>query len=467
MKKSLAVALGSILSFGCASLRPTFLRTDAIIPLERAEDHAGPAVFLARFDPIMDDRADRTAVGYKLPLNSPAPINTDRPVTEVFEKVVKGAMGRKGVRAGESPFILKGSVKVANLSSLEGISGRVDGKVVLDLELVNSKNWAIVWSRTFTGVAVGSDYQTVFAAAFQDLKSSMDKDDSILAMKPAFLAAGGRLPTASVETADAAAPAESTQVSSDVDDAARPGPRKPDDYALIIGIDKYQALPAAQYGERDAAAFKKHAQKTLGVPEENTIFLTGSRATKTGIERYIEEWLPRNVGEDSRVYFYYSGHGSPDPQKGTAYIIPWDGDASYLQTSAYPVPRLYERLAGLKAREVVVLLDSCFSGAGGRSVIAKGARPLVPVAEAVVPEKLAVLTAASSDQIAGGLDEQGHGMFTYFLLKGLQGAAGKDGHLSLAELHSYIKENVLRSARRQNREQTPGLFSSRRELSLY
>ena len=72
---------------------------------------------------------------------------------------------------------------------------------------------------------------------------------------------------------------------------------------------------------------------------------------------------PRNL-------VYLSGHGAPDPKSGAAYIVPWDGDPNFLETTAYPVSRLYQKLGALKAREIVVALDSCFSGAN----LARGRR---------------------------------------------------------------------------------------------
>lgn len=52
--------------------------------------------------------------------------------------------------------------------------------------------------------------------------------------------------------------------------------------------------------------------------------------------------------------------------------------------------------------------------------------------------------------------ELGHGMFTYFVLKGLNGAADEnhDGSVSVDELYGYVRTSVQRAARRQNREQT-------------
>ena len=42
------------------------------------------------------------------------------------------------------------------------------------------------------------------------------------------------------------------------------------------------------------------------------------------------------AGEDSTVYFYYSGHGAPDLKTGQAYLVPWDGDAQFLKDTALP-----------------------------------------------------------------------------------------------------------------------------------
>lgn len=258
--------------------------------------------------------------------------------------------------------------------------------------------------------------------------------------------------------------------SSDVDKPGlRRGPR-PDDFAVVVGIDQYQLVPSADYGERDAATFRDYLLG-LGVPEENIVLLTGQRATRTGLVKYLEEWLPRNASPDSRVYFFFSGHGAPDPETGKAYLVPWDGDPQFLGSSGYPLAKLYKDLAGLKAREVLVALDSCFSGAGPRSVLAKGIRPLVSKVKADAPEssKVSVLTASAAEEVAGSLEKKGHGMFTYYLLKGLQGEADadKDGHVTLAELHGYLSKAVAKAARLQNREQSPQLKAAEPGLKVY
>lgn len=234
-------------------------------------------------------------------------------------------------------------------------------------------------------------------------------------------------------------------------------PERPDDVAIVVGVAKYADLPEALYAEADAEAVKAHLL-ALGVPQRNLIHLAGPRATLTSLKKFVETWLPNNVRPGSRVYFYFSGHGAPDPRTGSSYLVPSDGDPNYLSETGYPVRELYAKLSASGAKEAVVLLDACFSGAGGRSVLAKGARPLVVRREApeAPPAAVTVLAAAAEDQITAAHEEAGHGLFTYFLLKGLDGAAGK-GPVTAASLHRWLSPKVADEARRQNREQTPAL----------
>ncbi len=229
-----------------------------------------------------------------------------------------------------------------------------------------------------------------------------------------------------------------------------------DDFALIVGVEKYQTLPPAEFAERDAAAVREHL-RALGYPERNIITLTGSRASRTGIEKYVETWMPLNVKEDSRVFVYFSGHGAPDAVTGQAYLVPWDGDAKFLKNTGYPVKRLYEHLNGLKARQVVLAMDACFSGEGGRSVLAKGARPLVTKVDVGVAAqgKLVVFAATAADEITASAESQGHGLFTYHFLKGLNEKGGKT---TLKGLYDYLLPRVQDGAHRDGREQTPQLM---------
>jgi hypothetical protein len=237
-------------------------------------------------------------------------------------------------------------------------------------------------------------------------------------------------------------------------------------YAVVIGIEQYrEKLPKADFADRDAKLMGEYLTKVLGYPEENVIVRLNERATRTDLVKYFEDWLRNNVDPGGSVFVYYSGHGAPNSKTGEAYLVPYDGDPAFVESTAYPVKQLYAALEKLPAKDITVVLDSCFSGAGGRSVLAKGARPMVLSLEnsVIATGKIVVLAASAGDQISSTYEEKGHGLLTYYFLKGLQGGGdlNKDGVIDIAELYEYVKPNVQKVARKQyNNEQTPQLLAS-------
>ncbi len=203
----------------------------------------------------------------------------------------------------------------------------------------------------------------------------------------------------------------------------------------------------------------------MGYPEENVVVRLNDKAARTDLEKYLEEWLQGKVKANDSVFVYYSGHGAPNTKTGEPYLVPYDGDPAFIEATTYPLKRLYAALEKLPAKEVVVMLDSCFSGAGGRSVIAKGMRPMMLSIEnpVLASGKTMVLAASSGTQTSSTFEEKSHGLLTYYFLKGLQGDGdlNKDGKIDMAELYEYVRPNVERIARNQyNNEQTPQLLAS-------
>jgi len=235
-------------------------------------------------------------------------------------------------------------------------------------------------------------------------------------------------------------------------------------YAIVIGIENYrQKLPRVDFATQDARLVADYVMKTMGYPEENVITLLNDHASNVDLAKYFEKWLVNNVEKDDTVFVYYSGHGAPNTRTGDAYLVPYDGDPSFIDQTGYSLKRMYGALGKLPAKEIIVALDSCFSGAGGRSVLAEGARPLVMNLQSSValPKNITVIAAAAGDQISSTYKDKGHGLFTYFLLKGIRNEdiVNPDGSLDISNLFSYIKPRVERIARKKyNNEQTPQLI---------
>lgn len=242
----------------------------------------------------------------------------------------------------------------------------------------------------------------------------------------------------SVVPAAVPAPPVRQVAASDVDRPAYSLPPSADDFAVVVGVESDGRPPNAGFAERDAAAVRDHLT-ALGYPAGNVLLLTGAEASRARLDECLGAWLSPRTNSASTVVFYFSGRGASDPASGASYLVLAGGDPRRLEDgSAYPVSRLYAALARLSARRLLVVLDA---GPLGGSV----------------PARIAALTASSLEQPAASAPEQGHGLFTYYLLKALNDLKGK---ADLAELYRYLAPRVADDARLQHREQTPQLFAA-------
>lgn len=242
--------------------------------------------------------------------------------------------------------------------------------------------------------------------------------------------------------------------------AANPNPLN---WGLIIGIENYANLPGVDFVKRDADAIKNYFTRLLGIPEENIIFLQDGKATKSTIEGYLKNYLPKNLDKDATLYVYFAGHGAPDIEKGDAYLVPYDGDPRFIAQTAYQLKNFYDDLDKLNIRRSFVFLDACFSGTAARSdkMLVAGIRPaLIHVEDvALTTDKIISLSATKGGQVSSAFPEKRHGLFTYYLLSGFRGPvdADKDGWITTGELFKYVKANVERISRRKGMEQIPSL----------
>ncbi len=242
------------------------------------------------------------------------------------------------------------------------------------------------------------------------------------------------------------------------------GYERKDNVALIIGISKYRekTIPEVKFAARDAEVMARYLENVGGIPRSNIKVLTNDKATKSDLEAHINDWIGRRVNGNSTVFVYYAGHGAPGPQGNEAFIVPYEGHPDF-PSQLYPLPKMYEALNKLPAREVVVMLDSCFSGAKGRSITGEGTRPLVMSIEnpVLTSGRLAVLAASSGGQMSSDYEKARHGLFTYYLLRGMRGEASQssEGTVELGSLYQFVKKNVAETASLElNRDQTPILL---------
>nr|WP_321455760.1 caspase family protein [uncultured Cohaesibacter sp.] len=242
--------------------------------------------------------------------------------------------------------------------------------------------------------------------------------------------------------------------------------------AVIIGNKHYsgQDIPDVEFAERDALAMKYAFTNSLGIPEENIIYLEDATLSEL-VDTFGNDtpngsrlWSYIDPDGSSDIFVYYSGHGIPsmggDNNQAQAYIAPTDVTSTSSTQSSYSLKKLYKNLQALPSKSVTMFIDACFSGAAGNGdMIIQAASPIVIPAYAPTERgELNVFAAAEADQIASWDEKDGHGIFTKHLLDGLNGDADEDSDsaISTGELEDYLSKQVHRTARRSwRRDQTP------------
>jgi tetratricopeptide (TPR) repeat protein len=218
----------------------------------------------------------------------------------------------------------------------------------------------------------------------------------------------------------------------------------PRSYAVIVGISRYGKLEdkfQLQYAERDAQSI----HTVLISPEggnfkaENVHVLMGPQATLAGLRREIDTWLPSVAKEDDRVLIYFAGHGFIAGGKG--YLAPYDFDMKRIAESGYPMDDLGSIMGGkIKAKSKILLTDSCHSGAITPDDSAKVNQTLNKL-----QQSLFSLTASRDREQSFESADLRHGVFTYYVVKGLGGEADslpRDGVVSADELAEYVRTQV-------------------------
>jgi hypothetical protein len=253
-------------------------------------------------------------------------------------------------------------------------------------------------------------------------------------------------------------------LASDVDRVVPPsGSSRPDALAVVLGVERYASAPRASYAAEDARTAARYFEHTLGIPAPRIQLLVDGDVTLGQMHRIFgpDGWIARRANEDSQVFVFFAGHGVSTGAGFAPYLVPADGDLNYVEQTGLPLDRLIEWLLALDNRSTTLFIDACFSGLTreGQGLF-EAARPLVVTPSRRRPSGLSLYSAARGTQLAAAYDEQGHGLFSYYLFRGLGGAAdlNGDGAILAAELERYLEREVAIAALELDREQDPAIF---------
>ena len=231
----------------------------------------------------------------------------------------------------------------------------------------------------------------------------------------------------------------------------REAARNSDAIALIIGVADYASAAApAIYADTDAQVFHDYAAEKLGVPADRIEMLINDAADEKGMLLAVKRWLTRVAKpQKSDVYVFFAGHGLATDDGEDMYLLPYDGTPELLEKTAILRDELFQDIAATSPRSVTVFLDTCYSGATRGTEMLIASRPIaIKAKEKAIPTGFTLITAAAGDETAKPLEEAKHGMFSYFLMKGLEGDADGDGdnQITAGELHAYVQQNVIQQS---------------------
>ena len=225
----------------------------------------------------------------------------------------------------------------------------------------------------------------------------------------------------------------------------------PNALALIIGVADYSRTNAnALYADKDAQQFYDYATMKLGIPSSNIKELVNAKADRVEITLAVKDWIARSTKSGKTdIYVFFAGHGLSTADGKDMFLLPYDGLPRLLQDSAIKRDQLFADIQKANPKSVTVFLDTCYSGTTRGTDMLIASRPIaIRALEQSIPNNFTVFSAAAGDQTSKPLEEAKHGMFSYFLMKGMEGDAdtNNDNKITARELHTYVEQNVVQQS---------------------
>jgi uncharacterized caspase-like protein len=233
-------------------------------------------------------------------------------------------------------------------------------------------------------------------------------------------------------------------------------------WLFAVGVSHYRnSMIDLQYADNDARTLAETvSQRSAGVFDKvNTRVLVNDQVTRQsiidGITSFFAQAQPNDTGLIALM-----GHGVT--ANGTFYYVPYPADLSNLTTAGLPVDEFeqaVQQVSGKMARMILVV-DTCHAAelnfnvrdlneiidrehkARGISLVSQIA-PKMPEAYIMSASESAESSWEDANYRLPG-EKEGHGAFTYALIRGLDGDAARAGRVNILDLFSYASDEVPR-----------------------
>jgi len=243
------------------------------------------------------------------------------------------------------------------------------------------------------------------------------------------------------------APSEESRAAIDVDQPPKAALLKqPKAVVIAIGVGHFRdsQVPPVKFAARDAEVMAAYLQSIGGLATDRVRVLIDGQALKQDLAETFEEWLPKRIDPNTVVYVYVSGRALVDGVTGAVSLVPYDGTTTSVGR-VYSVRRLQEALARLTIQRAILMFDVSLEHDPG-SDPATGAAPVWATGASDANTNTMWIIGNGGVQEAHAFERGRHGLFTYLLLKGLQGPADldRDGTIVTSELCAYARGEVAR-----------------------
>ena len=224
--------------------------------------------------------------------------------------------------------------------------------------------------------------------------------------------------------------------------------KQPKAVVIAIGVGHFRdtQVPPVKFAARDAEVMAAYLQSIGGLSADRVRVLIDGHALKQDLAETFEEWLPKQLDPNTVVYVYVSGRALVDGVTGAVSLVPYDGTTTSVGR-VYSVRRLQDTLARLPIQRAILMFDVSLEHVPGADP-ATGAAPVWTTGASDANTKTMWLIGNGGVQEAHAFERGRHGLFTYHLLKGLQGPADldRDGTIVASELCAYARGEVGRMA---------------------
>lgn len=235
-------------------------------------------------------------------------------------------------------------------------------------------------------------------------------------------------------------------------------------WLLLVGINDYQDsyLPSLRYPALDCQGLEESLIKaTEGFPNKEVIVhhdFSAQAPILHNIRNSLHRIVSKSQPQDS-IILYFSGHGMLEPNTQEAVLCLSDTNQNNLLGTGLPMQELVEMLSASPAKQQLLCLDTCHSGDMallGAGIGSARDGDITPLSNST-PQLMNVLRQRASQskgfcallscdrgQKSWEFPELGHGVFTYYLMRGLSGeAADINGFIDADGLYKYVYRQTV------------------------